>query len=165
MNLQSHKTPNLPNGLTIPLRETPEWCPTTRILKIAGKVVKHFKWPAPNQEMLITAFAELNWPDQIDDPLPQTSVCPKRKLHDTIKCLNRNQVHPLIKFRGDGTGLAARWEFRPPEKEQPKQLDEAVEEEPDNVEVSKSSDTATSMQQTASLHIASPLNDAQSHFG
>lgn len=93
-------------------RETPIWCPNTRVLKITGKVVKHFKWPAPNQEMLIAAFAEMGWPDQIDDPLPKTDVCPKRRLHDTIKCLNRNQVNALIKFRGDGTGRAARWEIR-----------------------------------------------------
>lgn len=99
--------------MNAPSKETPIWCPETRVLKIAGKVVKHFKWPAPNQEMLITAFAELNWPEQIDDPLPQTEVCRKRRLHDTIKCLNRNQIHPLIKFRGDGTGFAARWEYRP----------------------------------------------------
>ena len=118
------------DGLTIPLREVPEWCPTTRVLKMSGKVVKHFKWPAPNQEILINAFAELNWPDQIDDPLPRTAVCPKRKLHDTIKCLNRNQAHPLIKFRGDGTGLAARWEFRPPEQEKPKDVETAEQQSP-----------------------------------
>jgi hypothetical protein len=93
--------------------EKPIWCPNTRVLKVAGKIVKHFKWPAPNQEKLIAAFAELGWPNQIDDPLPQNNVCPKRRLHDTIKCLNRKQIHGLIKFRGDGTGRAARWEFRP----------------------------------------------------
>ncbi len=108
----THPDPDL-LPMNAPPRETPSWCPETRVLKIAGKVVKHFKWPAPNQEMLIAAFAELNWPEQIDDPLPQTDVCRKRRLHDTIKCLNRNQIHPLIKFRGDGTGFAARWEFRP----------------------------------------------------
>ena len=108
-------THNDPDSLPMnsPLKKTPVWCPDTRVLKIAGKVVKHFKWPAPNQEMLIAAFAELGWPDQIDDPLPQTDVCRKRRLHDTIKCLNRNQINPLIKFRGDGTGRAARWEYRP----------------------------------------------------
>jgi len=47
----------------------PVWCPVTRILKISGKVVKHFKWPAPNQEKLICAFAEQGWPVRLDDPL------------------------------------------------------------------------------------------------
>lgn len=98
-------------------KEQPVWCSDTRVLKIGGQVVKHFKWPAPNQEILISAFAEMGWPEQIDDPLPQTEVCPKRRLHDTIKCLNRNQVNALIKFRGDGTGRAARWEFQVPKEE------------------------------------------------
>ena len=91
----------------------PTWCPVTRVLKIAGMVVKHFKWPAPNQEMLINAFAELGWPERVDDPLPPNGVSPKRRLHDTIKCLNRNQINSLIKFRGDGTAQGARWEYRP----------------------------------------------------
>lgn len=152
MNIHTQNS-NFPNGLSIPLRETPEWCPTTRVLKIAGKVVKHFKWPAPNQEMLITAFAELNWPDQIDDPLPQTNVCPKRKLHDTIKCLNRNQIHPLIKFRGDGTGLAARWEFRPPEEEKPEQT------------LAEPTETPAENEQKPAPQSLAPLHDTQPHFG
>lgn len=91
----------------------PDWCPNNRILKIDGKIVKHFKWPAPNQEKLICAFAEQGWPSHLEDPLPPNGVCPKQRLHDTIKCLNRNQVNKLIKFRGDGTGQGVRWEYRP----------------------------------------------------
>lgn len=93
------------------LRELPSWCGKTRVLTFQGKVVKHFRWPAPNQEIVIAAFDELGWPSQIDDPLPKTNVCPKRRLHDTIKCLNRNQLTQLIRFRGDGTGEAAKWEL------------------------------------------------------
>lgn len=143
------------NGLTIPLREIPEWCPTARVLKMSGKVVKHFKWPAPNQEMLINAFAELNWPDQIDDPLPQTAVCPKRKLHDTIKCLNRNQIHPLIKFRGDGTGLAARWEFIPPKQEKPQEIEAA-----DQNSIQSSNDEASTSQKSSN-----PIAEVEPVFG
>ena len=91
----------------------PNWCSITRVLKLDGHVVKHFKWPAPNQELLINAFAEQGWPERLDDPLPPSDVCPKRRLHDTIKCLNRNQVNKLIKFRGDGSAQGARWEHRP----------------------------------------------------
>ncbi len=91
----------------------PIWCANTRTLKINGYLVKQFKWPAPNQEKLIAAFAEEGWPRQIDDPLVPNQVCPKRRLHDTIKCLNRNQAHKLIKFRGDGTGQGVYWEYRP----------------------------------------------------
>ena len=35
------------------------------------------------------------WPTRIDDPLPQkTNQDPKCRLHDTIKCLNRNHRQP-----------------------------------------------------------------------
>jgi hypothetical protein len=35
---------------------------------------------------------------------------PKRRLHDTIARLNRNQRHPLLRFLGDGTALGLSWE-------------------------------------------------------
>ena len=34
----------------------------------------------------------------------------KRRLNDTIKCLNRGQVYRLLHFRGDGTGEGVLWE-------------------------------------------------------
>ena len=40
---------------------------------------------------------------------------PKRRLSDTIKCLNRKQANSLIHFRGDGTGEGIVWEFAAPE--------------------------------------------------
>ena len=106
-NTANHGAVKSENGIL------PTWCPLTRVLKINDKVVKHFKWPAPNQEKLINAFAEQGWPNRLDDPLPPNNgVCPKRRLHDTIKCLNRNQINKLIKFRGDGTAQGACWEYR-----------------------------------------------------
>ena len=69
-------------------------------------VVKRFRWPAENQEQVLDAFQEEGWPSRIDDPLRRDAkVCPKRRLHDTLKCLNRKQINEVIKFRGDGTGL------------------------------------------------------------
>ena len=107
MNLQDLSSGNEAQPVAVPV-----WCPETRVLKINGKVVKHFKWPAPNQEKLIAAFAAGSWPKILPDPLPPNHVCPKRRLHDTIKCLNRNQINKLIKFRGDGTGQGVFWEAR-----------------------------------------------------
>ena len=64
-----------------------------------------------NQEAILTAFQEEGWPARIDDPLPpHPEQDPKRRLNDTIKCLNRKQSQSLIHFRGDGTGEAVIWE-------------------------------------------------------
>ena len=81
-------------------------------MRVNGKLVKHFKWPALNQETILAAFEEEGWPPRIDDPLPPLpEQDPKRRLHDTIKCINRNQKHHLIHFHGDGTGEGVIWEF------------------------------------------------------
>lgn len=89
----------------------PTWDPDRRILSIAGTTVKHFKWPAANQETILAVFEEEGWCSRIDDPLPpQPEQDSKRRLSDTIKCLNRKQVRPLIHFRGDGTGEGVVWE-------------------------------------------------------
>jgi hypothetical protein len=48
----------------------------------------------------------------VDDPLsPVADYDPKRRLRDTIKCLNLNQAARLIRFRGDGTGQRVQWEM------------------------------------------------------
>ncbi len=90
----------------------PHWDNDRHELRLFGKVVKRFKWPAANQEMLLMAFQEEGWPVRIDDPLPpQHDQNSKRRLHDAIKCLNRNQKTRLLHFRGDGTGEGACWEL------------------------------------------------------
>jgi hypothetical protein len=74
-------------------------------------LVKRFRVPAPNQELILAAFQEEAWPSAIDDPLPQShSVEPKRRLHDTIVALNRHRVNRTVRFFGDGTGLGIRWQ-------------------------------------------------------
>ncbi len=93
----------------------PCWDRERRELRIGNVVVKRFKWPAENQEQVLDAFQEEGWPARIDDPLvPHPKICPKRRLHDTLKCLNRKQANGFIKFRGDGTGqgvlLEINWE-------------------------------------------------------
>lgn len=91
----------------------PVWDRERRELRLGDIVVKRFKWPAENQELVLNAFEDQGWPPRIDDPLvPHPSICPKRRLHDTLKCLNRKQVNELVKFRGDGTGLGVLLEIR-----------------------------------------------------
>jgi len=89
----------------------PSWEPDARKLLLGMRIVKRFKWPASNQEAVLCAFQEENWPERIDDPLkPHPDQNPKRRLADTIKCLNRKQVNALIQFHGDGTGEGVVWE-------------------------------------------------------
>ena len=91
---------------------SPTWDCERHELKIGKVIVKRFKWRATNQEAILNAFQEENWPPRIDDPLPpKPEKDPKRRLSDAIKCLNRKQDNPLIRFRGDGTGEGVLWSF------------------------------------------------------
>ena len=62
------------------------------------------------------AFEEEDWPVRIDDPLPPRSgLDPKRRLHDSIKSLNRHQKSRVLRFCGDGSGEGVRWELISPD--------------------------------------------------
>jgi hypothetical protein len=90
----------------------PKWDRDRRELRLGGQLVKVLKLPSPMQEAILMAFEEEHWPPRIDDPLPgDPALLPKRRLHDTIKSLNRNQKNCLIRFIGDGTGEGVRWEL------------------------------------------------------
>jgi hypothetical protein len=91
----------------------PSWNPTRRELSLNGTVVKRFRVPAPNQELILSAFEEEGWPDHIDDPLPVSDdIDPPTRLHDAINRLNGCQTPRLLRFSGNGTGDGVRWEFR-----------------------------------------------------
>lgn len=93
-------------------RQTPRWEPESHELFLGEKLVKQFKLPSPNQEAILMAFHEEQWPKSIDDPIPPCfEQDPKQRLRDTIKSLNRNQKQTLIRFRGDGTGERVMWEL------------------------------------------------------
>lgn len=96
----------------IPMAEysIPQWDHQARILRVGGRIVKRFKRPSPNQEIVLMAFEEEGWPRRIDDPLsPNGEIDPKRRLHDTIKGLNRHQENQLLHFSGDGRGEGVCW--------------------------------------------------------
>jgi hypothetical protein len=93
------------------LLHLPTWDKDRRILRFGPELVKQFKTPAPNQEVVLAAFEEEGWPVRIDDPLPMhPAIDPKRRLHDTINSLNRNQLVRRLRFIGNGCGEAIRWE-------------------------------------------------------
>jgi hypothetical protein len=109
---QSQPSPSYPQRLAIgSARHVPTWDAQRRVLWFDDRVVKEFRWQAFNQEHILCAFQEEGWPARIDDPLaPLPSLVSKRRLIDTIKCLNRKQANKLIRFRGDGTGQGVIWE-------------------------------------------------------
>lgn len=95
-----------------PVRPVPHWNVDLRELRVNGEVVKRFRVPSPNQETVLSAFEEDGWPPHIDDPLPpKPEQDPKRRLNDTIKCLNQHQIRRLLHFLGDGRGRGVRWEL------------------------------------------------------
>jgi hypothetical protein len=90
----------------------PTWDRDRKQLRLGKVIVKQFKVPAANQEVVLAAFQEEDWPVRIDDPLPpKPDQDPKCRLHDTINSLNRNQKRPLVRFLADGSGQGVRWEF------------------------------------------------------
>jgi hypothetical protein len=90
----------------------PTWDRDRQELRLGVELVKCFKTPAPNQELILAAFQEEGWPVHIYDPLPpHPEQDPRRRLHDTINSLNRNQKKPLLRFMGDGSGQGVRWDL------------------------------------------------------
>lgn len=91
--------------------ERPLWDSQSRTLSLSGQMIKQFRSPAVNQEQVLSAFQEEHWPKRILDPLaPHPGLDVKRRLSDTIKCLNRGHLHALLRFHGDGTGEGVLWE-------------------------------------------------------
>ena len=104
-----HPSPRIAlNGLA----HRPAWDAVRRELRLGGLLIKRFRVPALNQQLILAAFEELGWPQGIDDPLPPTAdKHPKERLHEAIDRLNRSQQNRLIRFRGDGTGEGILWEL------------------------------------------------------
>jgi hypothetical protein len=97
-----------------PLDEiVPHYDKQDRTLRWGCHVLKRFRQPSDNQELILVAAQELCWPAWFDDPLPRrTGKSPKLLLRDTIRDLNRRQTPYLIHFTGDGTGTRIGWEYR-----------------------------------------------------
>ena len=90
----------------------PVWDAENRTLYVDKVLVKRFKWRAENQEAILSAFQEEGWPRRVDDPLPpKEEQDSKRRLSDTIKCLNKKHAAERIRFHGDGTGEGVVWEL------------------------------------------------------
>lgn len=94
----------------------PSWDAAGRRLWLGEQLIKEFRQPAPNQTTLLDVFQEQGWARaHIDDPLPLTQgedeQDARRRLHETIKNLNRGLLLGTLRFRGDGTGQGVIWEY------------------------------------------------------
>ncbi len=113
--------PRQPDGRSVSngaeaLYPLPHWEMEARRLWLGDRLLLQFRQPAPHQTRLLQAFEEQRWVSgHIDDPLPRSEVendeDAKRRLHETIKNLNRRLPGGTIRFRGDGTGQGVRWEY------------------------------------------------------
>ncbi len=92
----------------------PVWDAERRELRYGAHLVKRFKQPADNQELILSAFEEEHWPAHIDDPLPPAPEqdC-KKRLNATIASLNRHQQEARIHFEGGGDGQTIQWRIIP----------------------------------------------------
>jgi len=92
----------------------PTWHAVERRLCFAGQTLKEFATPAPNQELILTAFEEESWAAHIDDPLPpRTGVDPRMRLNKTLYRLNHSLAPPLIHFSCEH-GHTVRWQTNHP---------------------------------------------------
>ena len=96
-------------------RRVPVWDANLHELRLGRQVVKRFsRHPAPIQELILAVFEEEGWPEAIDDPLPAShGLETKRRLHHTIRNLNRAQRPHLIQFSICGRGKGICWHLTP----------------------------------------------------
>lgn len=82
-----------------------------RELRVGNQLVKCFRTYARYQETILAEFQRRGWVEWISDPLPRAArQNPKTRLRDVIARLNRNQIHRLLRFHGDGNGRGIRLE-------------------------------------------------------
>jgi len=94
----------------------PLWDRDLHELRLGRKIIKRFRCPAHAQELILSVFEEEGWPAKIDDPLPMTTnIDPKRRLHQTVRNLNRAQSPHRIHFSINGNGQSIRWKFKTPQ--------------------------------------------------
>src|SRR5579871_2164570 len=100
----------MPIAATGSAREAPRWDAKACRLWWRKHLIKEFRRPAANQELVLAALEEEGWPPRIDDPLPPSRhIDPKVRLHDTIKALNRHHLQRILHFGGDGKGRGIQW--------------------------------------------------------
>ncbi len=85
--------------------ETPHWNVSAGRLYFAGRLVKQFRRPAPNQRRILDAFERVHWLRKIDNPFLHAGICfdaAAEAVRNTAEALNDGHLaEGLIRF---GTG-------------------------------------------------------------
>ncbi len=107
--VQDRQSPGIKNrqngvGQDAPIK--PRWDSDRRELWYSDQLCRRYKRSAPNQELVLKSFEELDWPERIDDPLPRGTLA------DTIKDLQNELRKTPIIIERDGTGKGVRWRKR-----------------------------------------------------
>lgn len=110
-NGRQHNSTPTPSDAPATNAAVPIWDTDSKQLWFRSELIKEFRVPSPNQELILAVFQELDWPPHIDDPLPPVyEVEPHKRLHDTIIRLNRHHRRKALRFRGNGGGTGILWE-------------------------------------------------------
>jgi hypothetical protein len=116
-------SPASPDDTTAPVRlgrasaerEVPVWDSTHGELRFQGCLVRRFRNAGSDQRAVLDAFQNRGWPQWLQDPLPRPEsvrLNPKRRLHDTIKNLNRGHEARCLHFYSADAGRAVGWEWQ-----------------------------------------------------
>jgi hypothetical protein len=93
--------------------EIPVWDSARGELRFRGRLVRRFRNAASHQRAVLDAFQSQGWRRCLKDPLPPSEgqrINRKRRLHDTIKNLNRAHATRCLHFYGADAGRAVGWE-------------------------------------------------------
>ncbi len=102
--------PRRPVGHLTHVVRKPRWDRLHRKLHFGHVLVKRFRNPAPNQELLLAAFEESGWPEDVADPLPPLDRgSPVPRLQHTLQRLNSTLLRPVIRFALDPSGRRVTW--------------------------------------------------------
>jgi hypothetical protein len=86
------------------------WDETLRELRLGRLLIKRFRQPAPIQELILRKFQAAGWPPSTPSPLPPSPQHdPGVHLRDAVKCLNRAQHPPGIRFHVNHGSTVIYW--------------------------------------------------------
>jgi hypothetical protein len=90
----------------------PHWNSSSGVLSFRGMVVKRLSKRATVQRQLLDFCQRNHWKQFLENGIAAIPEGPRRKkrLHDDLAKLNRNQKSPLLRFHGDGSGTSFWWE-------------------------------------------------------
>ncbi len=83
----------------------PSWHKGLGTLRYRGEIIREVKAEATNVRLILDAFEEARWPDEIFDPIPPAEAKDRRRR--AVETLNKDLR--LIRFRSTGNGRRIAW--------------------------------------------------------